>query len=142
MILGPLKLFKNKMVVISWKNKIYIFCFFCKIGLVSNHLWKKQLYMTVFEWIIGLWKWFQKQKKFYGVQFSERGSIFGWLYLGNSIQEIWEGHRRKLGDLIWSDSQELCFQGKLGWDWGGWYDNNLRNKITCFDIFDPNWIHT
>ena len=22
----------------------------------------------------------------------------------------------KLGDLTWNDSQELCFQGKLGWD--------------------------
>ena len=65
------------------KYSIFIFIFFCKIDLVSNHLWKKQLYMTLLEWIIGLWKWHQKQKDFYGGQFSERGSIFGWLYLGN-----------------------------------------------------------
>ena len=89
----PLKYWRKKIFLIffsktKWppfpeKIKYYFCCFFCKIGLVSNHLRKKQLYTTLFEWIIGLYKWHQKQKNLYGGQFSERGSIFGWLYLGN-----------------------------------------------------------
>ena len=46
----------------------------------------RNYYITLFEWIIGLWKGYQKQKTLYGGQFSERGPIFGWLYLGNGKQ--------------------------------------------------------
>ena len=55
------------------KNNFIFFCFvfFCKIGLVPNHLWKKQLNVTLFEWIIGIWKWHQKQKNHMGANFQK-----------------------------------------------------------------------
>ena len=66
------------------KYSIFIFIFFCKIDLVSNHLWKKTaLYDTIW---MNYWtlKMAPKTKKIYGGQFLERCAIFGWLYLGNS----------------------------------------------------------
>ena len=118
------------MAAIFQKNKIFLFFF--KIGLVSNHLWKKQLYMTLFEWINGLWKWHQKQKNFYGGQFSEKereiqsldGYILGmhnrssnlqdFHFIGHGSQsqifrEIWEGHHgtSRWFDMEWLMSEQL-----------------------------------
>ena len=65
---------KTKWLPFPKKNNNFIFfcfVFFCKIGLVPNHLWKKQLNVTLFEWIIGIWKWHQKQKNHMGANFQK-----------------------------------------------------------------------
>ena len=70
---------------ISQKNKIFLFfCVFCKIGLVSNHLWNNSFIWHYLDELLDSENGTKKQKKFYGGQFSERVSVFGWLYIGNS----------------------------------------------------------
>ena len=118
------KIFFSKTKWPPFTEKIKYFYFFCKIGLVSNHLWKKQFYMTLFEWIIGLWKRYQKQKTFYRANFwKEVRSLDGYILgtvnrsanfqdfhsIGHgsqsqSFREIWEDHH---GTSRWFDMEWL-----------------------------------